>query len=364
MNISSRLFLGQDTYLTYPHCNAFADNGRTLIIGRLGAQSGEDCLLRLSLDTGKPIPLQTMGRREKGEGAVWFDVARRVPRLAAIFDSSVWLLDLNNPADWIRIYTPSKANHPQGLPSISSDGRRVLCGETRGNQQVAVEIDTDTGISRDLFTKDWLANHFHYCPYDESWIGFSHEGPTETIPDRCWVWHALRAPEGRCVFDQQSDVAGQRLCVGHERWSLHDASAYAIAYAVSSAPKRGLYEVFADGRPARLLLENDVLWHCHMNATGRVVALDTTAPWHDGGLSPDRFREGLKRHLETDANKGENSSDIVLTDLQTGEILPVATVVRTRHPYHPHPMLSDDSRWLLYNDATHSKRGVWLCALT
>src|SRR5690606_32265950 len=133
-----------------------------------------------------------------------------------------------------------------------SDGRKVLLREKRGHRNHALELDIASGTLRELFVKDWYANHFHYCPHDESWVGFSHEGKTELIPDRCWVWHAEHAPEGRVVFDQASDAPGTRLCVGHERWCFHDVSAYAIAFAVSPAGKRGLYEVFGDGRPAQL----------------------------------------------------------------------------------------------------------------
>jgi hypothetical protein len=151
--------------------------------------------------------------------------------------------------------------------------------------------------------------------------------------------------------------------VGHERWGFHDVSAYVPAYAVSPAGRRGLYEIFGDGRPTKLLWENDVLWHCTMDCSGRYAAVDTTGPFRERGLEEDEFRASVERHLEADRTKGSNASDVVLLDLKALRALPVATVERTRHPYHPHPALSPNARWIAWNDSSPGNRGAWVAEI-
>lgn len=357
MNVLSSTFLGENTYVAYPHANAFCADGETFILGRMGAASG---LIRLRLNAPEPVPLASTGSPAHGESAVWYDVALRSPRLAAIFDNAAWMLDLERPGSWDRVYAPQGAARLQGLPSLSADGGKLLCGEDREGAHAVVEIDLESRLSRVLFEKEWHANHFHYCPHDEGWIAFSHEGPAEIVADRCWAWHARHAPQGKPVFPQHSEAPGRPLCVGHERWCFHDASGYAVAYAVSPVGKRGLYEVFADGREARLLFPSDILWHCDMDATGRFVVVDTTAPWGVSVETEEAFQDALRGHLRADAQRGENRSDVALIDLETREVLPLATVTRARHPYHPHPTIRPDGRWILFNDVAASGPGVWI----
>lgn len=358
MKITSRSFLGENSYITYPHTNAFAWDGEALVYAQ--KQDNIVHLQSLELSSGKKTTLQQI----EGTPLGWYDVALRAPRIAAVFNNRAWLLDLQNPQDWSCVYTPEPGVRLDGLCSLSADGTRLVCSERRDEQYVGLEIDLKQDSVRELFSKNWFANHFHYCPHDESWVAFSHEGPAESMPDRCWVWHAEKAPEGRVAFDQASAEPGLLLCVGHERWAFHDTSAYVVAYAVSPVGKRGLYEIFADGRPARLLWENDVLWHCNMDLSGRFVAVDTTGPLSKEKLSDQEYQFYRDRHVETDLKRGSNTSDVGIIDLQTGEILPVATVRRSQHPYHPHPAISPDGRWIIWNDCATENQGAWVASLS
>jgi len=362
MKIVSRSFLGADSFVTYPHTNAFASGGRALVYLRRRNAAMELCLFDLE---AQKIGLRVeIGAPGEVGNCLWTDVALEAPKVAAVFQNSAWILDLDHPQGWIRVFQPDSSATLDGLCSLSRDGSRLLCRESKGGIHRAIEIDLAGGNVKELFRKDWFANHFHYCPHDENWVAFSHEGPAEDILDRCWIWHREAAPQGRVAFDQASSVPGQTLCVGHERWAFHDVSAYVPAYAVSPAGKRGLYEIFGDGRPARLLWENDVLWHCSMDRTGRYVAVDTTGPFSETKLDDHRFRASVEQHLKTDRERGTNRSDVVILDLRTGKSLPVATVERSRHPYHPHPAISPDGRWVAYNDSNSGCRGVWLAELS
>jgi len=357
MKILSRFFLGDGTSITYPHTNAFACGSRVLVYAR--AHRGIRRLFARDLESGETtrlpdVPADTM----------WHDVASHAPRVAAIDGAAVWILDLENPGPWKCVYRPGPAAHLDGLCSLSHDGSRLLCMEDRDGIYRGLEIDVATGGRRELFSQNWYADHIHYCPHDQEWIGFSHAGPTEQTPDRCWVWHPEEAPRGRVAFDQASEEPGKWLYVGHERWGAHDISGYVIAYAVSPAGRRGLYEIFGDGRPARLLWENDVLWHCNMDPSGRFAIVDTTGPFREEKLSEEEFRAATERHVQTDRDRGQNASDVVLIDLQTRRTLLVATVQRAAHPYHPHPAISPDRKWIIWNDASPETRGAWLAAVS
>jgi len=362
MKILTRFFLGPDTYITYPHCNAFAPGGAGLLYMQL--REGVLGLFSFDFKDGRQTHLRDVEPLGASGNIAWYDVTLRGRKVAAVFLGGIWMLDLGEPsADWKCVYRPAPGVRLDDLCSVSADGTRVLCGEVHGKVYRAVEIDVATGAARVLFSKTWYANHFHYCPFDESWVAFSHEGPTETIPDRCWVWHPRHAPEGRPAYDQASEEPGTPLCVGHERWGFHDVSAYVPAYAVSPAGKRGLYEVFGDGRPAKLLWENDVVWHCTMNQSGRYAAVDTTGPFREGGLTDEERAIYRERHQRADQEKGTNASDVALLDLRTGEALHVATAMRARHPYHPHPALSPGADWIAWNDASEACRGAWVAAI-
>ncbi|HEY9250058.1 MAG TPA: hypothetical protein VIO38_13040, partial [Rariglobus sp.] len=367
IKIGSRHFLGEGTSIAYPHCNGFVPGGEKLVVGRRLGETDRRLvcvdLRTLREETLPPIPHDGDPTDKPG---ISHDIALLRPRIAALSRRAAWTLDLEPGARWRKVYAPAQGSKLQDLPSISPDGARLLVGETRPHCHAAVEIDLETLQPRTLFTLPWYANHFHYCPHDPSWIGFSHEGPTEATLDRCWVWHEQRARVGRCVFDQftAADDPSRPLNVGHERWAFHDTSAYVVAYAVSPGGPRGLYEVFADGRPPRLLRQTNTAWHCNMDASGRIAVIDTSAPWDPVPATGAAYEAGVAAHLKADREKTPNLSDVVLLDLATGEDLHIARVTRTRHPWHPHPALSPDARWLAYTDDTPGRQGSWLVQIS
>lgn len=366
LKILRRHFIGDGASVTYPHCNGFLPDGRRMVYrqdtGELTSQ-----LFVLDLETFKSTPLPAIVPPDPSVRAgISFDVALDTPRLAAIAHRIAWVIDLDvDHPEWRQVYASPEGAKQQDLPSISPDGLRFLTGETRADSHAAIEIDLASMTPRTLFEHAWYANHFHYCPHDPSWIGYAHEGPTDQCLDRCWAWHPEHAPQGRCVFDQfaTAEDRSKPLNAGHERWCFHDRSAYVIAYAVSPGGKRGLYEIFADGRPPRLLRESNTVWHCNMDASGRIAVVDTSAAWDPTPASPSEHAAGVAAHLTADRERLSNFSDVVLLDLATGKDLHVDRVIRTRHPWHPHPALSADGRWLVYNDADPSRRGAWIVEL-
>ncbi|HEU5078528.1 MAG TPA: hypothetical protein VFT72_04910 [Opitutaceae bacterium] len=369
MKILSRSFLGKSTSIAYPHGNSFTADGESVVVCRTADESGRPPqLLIRNLQTSEiralpPIP--TDAAAVQPNTTICFDVAHAAPRLVATYRADLWTLHLRRGATWRHVFAQPEGVKIQDLPAISPDGRRCLIGLDDASSHGVVEVDLESTQTRTLFVKKWHANHFHYSPHDPSWIGFAHEGPAEQITDRCWVWHPTHAPEGRVVFNQfkVSDDPAKPLAVGHERWTFHDVSAYVVAYAVSPSTKRGLYEMFADGREPRLLRETNTAWHCNVDASGRFAVIDTSAAWDAVPARGPEFENGVARHRQADREKLPNLSDIVLFDLRTGEHLCVARATRTKHPFHPHPALSADARWLVFSDATPGNTGSWLIEL-
>lgn len=153
-----------------------------------------------------------------------------------------------------------------------------------------------------------------------------------------WAWHAREAPRGRCVFDQKRRENGKFLYVGHERWCFHETAVLAVAYGFSEIGPCGLYLLYPDGRPPRLVSRSDHDLHCNISRDGRFPVVDTTGR-HDapgrGWESPD--------------NK---TSDIVLIERATGARRFLArSRLGQAHPSHPHPTFSPDGQTIFFNEA-------------
>jgi hypothetical protein len=327
---------GENRYLAYPHSNGFADGGASLVIGQIEEKTVS--LWKRHLASGKetrlgvfPVP------GEPPRKVIWFDIAGDVNRMIAAVGDALWLFDLTTLDTPKVIYRAPAPYSLNSLSSITADGRQALVGlHLEGQSHKAVRVDLQAGGQRVVIEHPWFANHFHFSPADPNWIGYCHEGPTEGIPDRVWAFHPTHAPQGRCLFDQASAEPPKRLCVGHERWAFHAPSALAVAYGVSPAGPRGLYEVFVDGRPARLVSPGERDWHCDVSRDGRWAVVDTTGP-HDA-----------PGHGWQDAR---DISDILLVDMKTGTRQFLARSHQAMHPRHPHPVFSPDGATIFFNEA-------------
>ncbi|MDR1283762.1 MAG: hypothetical protein LBK99_23535 [Opitutaceae bacterium] len=346
-------------YLTYPHCNGFADGGRSLVLGQ--TEPGVSSIWRHDLETGREERLCEFAHAAGGPDPVlYFDIAASANMLVVRSGGSVWRLDLNAPAG---IAKPERLWHGDGadlcgLVSVSAGGSRVLFDNRPDNalsRWRLIELD----LRREPETRariagefSWWANHFHFCPHDETWIGFSHEGPTSQIPDRVWAMHPRLAPQGRCLFRN----GAANLCVGHERWAFHASSAFAVAYGESPSGPRGVYEIRAPETetdslsPPRLVSEGDRDWHVDISRCGRWAVVDTTGP-HD---APGRGWQDAR-----------DISDILLIDTATGRREFLARSRQDgKHPCHPHPVFSPDGSAIFYNEAAPDGGGHRVIAVS
>jgi hypothetical protein len=330
------------TYFAYTHANAFLPDGCTHVLARvenegltylsfnpvdggtrqLGSIKGADMYYSLS-DDGRTMAVTN------GSAILGWDVGSTTP-----------------PRDLFRVPAGEENKWGLNVSDISPDGKSVVAmlrhrgtpyktlPDGRSFQYQLLKHDIAAARTDIAMEAGWWLNHMHFSPFDPRWVSLAHEGDADKVPDRLWAWHEKEAPEGRMLF-KQTDTDGQPLYVGHERSCFHKPSCIFIAFGGSPGNPTGLYEVDFQGE-SRLVSEGLRDWHCNISRDGRWAVVDTTGP-HD---APGRGWE----------NAG-STSDILIVNTRTGKRAFVHRSSQTRHPYHPHPHISPDQRWIVFNDA-------------
>ncbi|MDQ8195576.1 oligogalacturonate lyase family protein [Coraliomargarita sp. SDUM461004] len=340
----------QNRYLTYPHCNGFSRDGESILLGQLRANCAG--IYRRHLVSGD---IQLLAEFDcPAIGWIAFDVALAADVVAVIVDQKLWILDVYGSHQPRCIYEFDIAplatwdfleKGLQPIPSISKDGQKVIVGVTLEWGTRVLCIDVTTGSVEQYIEKPFWLTHAHFCPHQESWIGFCHEGAAESIHDRVWGWHESLAPEGRVLFNQKAKQNGESLCVGHERWCFHEATALVVAYGRGISPfgPCGLYRVGPDAKgQGELIRESDRYWHCNISRDGRWAVVDTTGPYDADGTGWDN---------------SEKVSDVLAIDIDTGAERWLARSRRSRQQTsHPHPTFSPDGSTVFYNQASDCGR--------
>ena len=321
---------GQRRFHAYPHCNGFADGGKSIVVGQREAEGVS--LWKVELGSGAERMI-----RRFASGGGGYDVAIETNTMAVVGDGGLWLLDLGEGGEGRMVVREPAGMTFDGLPSITADGTRAaVMGSVTKEDNALLLVDLRDGSWREAARFGWWANHVQFSPHDPAWVGLAHEGWVDLVPDRVWAWHAQQAPGGRCIFDQASAVPGTLLRVGHEMWCWHDTSALVVAYGSSAAGPRGLYELYPDGRKPRLVSEGNRDWHCSASRCGQWALLDSSGPHDLVGPGTESTR---------------NVSDIVLVNMGTGARSFVARTRCANHPWHPHPVFSPDGEWIVYSEA-------------
>ena len=328
----------QGRYHTYPHANGFADGGRSIVLGqRVGTAAS---LWKIDLATRQETCVAEFTTSQK---ELWFDIAADASVLVTVADNVVWLIDLTS-GETRPVYCDAGPRELYAIPSIRRDGQVVVVGHHGDTRHGVLRIDVASGEAKPIVEHAWLTGHPHLMPHDPAWISYCHEGRTDTIPDRMWAWHPEHAPQGRRLWDH----GALNLCVGHEVASRHAASVLAVTYGVSPGTPRGLYEIFVDGRPPRLISEGNRDLHGNFSPDGRLAVVDTSGP-HD---EPGKGWENAN-----------GRSDILLIDCATGRRKLLARTAITSHPWHPHPVFTPDGMAIVYGEGSGDTGRVHLITL-
>lgn len=356
--MSAPRILLDDSYATYPHSNGYYAEGRRIALGRA---DGIDEIVGVNLDgTGDPevlLPAALLASEsdraaepwstEAPRNAVpWFDVALDAQTLVCAWGDALFQVELATQTRAPRIaYRAGDGWTLDGLTSVAADGRTVAISESRDGEHRALLLDLEDGTATEIVRHPWHANHFHFVPADESWIGYSHEGSSTAVDDRLWAWHPQQAPEGRRVVDQRmlSETPGVAVALGHERWMFHDVGAVVVGYGESPGGPRGVYQAYVDGRSPRLISSGERDWHCGISRDGSWIVVDTTGP----AEAPGRGWSGAG-----------SASSIVLIDAATGARRELASTGFIAHPYHPHPSLTPDGTAVVFNHVDFDETGA------
>jgi len=326
--------------LGYPHTNCFAENGRVMALAE--NKAGKTVFWRIQLDSGCENKICEFD----ADGSVgYYDVAQDAGIFMVLARNALWFYDLKS-CSLLDVHHPEKsAGDSQqgikidGLPSITPDGREVVAGFSRGGCYGGYHVDVASGRGRILFEVDWYANHFHFCPHDRTWLGFSHEGRCDQIPDRAWAWHPSLAPLGKNIFDQWTSGKDRFMQIGHERWCFHDTSTLFVSFGSNPSDEQGVYEAYPDGRPPRHVYRGPA-WHVNVSHDGRWAVVDTMGDID----APDK-------------KAVQHAAAIIVIDMKTGRNK-FAARSRTglAHPSHPHPAFSWDDRYIFYNEADEARK--------
>ncbi|MDR2675913.1 MAG: IPT/TIG domain-containing protein, partial [Opitutaceae bacterium] len=346
-----------NTYFTYPHENGFRrENGGSGDWVLVVAQYQNDSKLRLDqFNPNPPAPvtkqlLLTEGMRlyyavsENGGGSVCYTqqagsggaVPARVREgvLGPLDNGPVYgsaaagflgtgsnRLVYEGPAGWQISQTVNLAN------DASASFARIYNINDNTDGRI-LKIDNATGAAETLLVPEFATDHVHCSPFDNDWVMFSNATDDRTL-SRIWAWHAAEAPAGVQLFVQKS-ADDRDLYTGHERALFNNRSAVTVVYPGSSGTPRGLYEIGFD-RSFRVASPDADRrdWHCNISRDGRWAVVDTQEA---GGVSR-----------------------IVAVNFTTGARQVLCRTSATDHPWHPHPHISPDNKWVVFNDANLKK---------
>lgn len=213
---------------------------------------------------------------------------------------------------------------------ITGDGNFVSVYIIKDNlYSIFKRVNTQTGESEDFFEISFskpfnIANHLMPCPADNNLYFFAHEGTTEYIPNRLWLYD-IESKQAWNIAKQRMDKDGNvGDCFGHEMWAKNGKGMYFVHYGCSPLKPSGIEYVDVKTGKNELKYSKFNYWHVSTSADGGFLASDTQTG---------------KDYSEVIAiDKSDNSETLIDSPLTTWV-----------HPCHPHPQFSPMNKHLVYH---------------
>lgn len=213
-------------------------------------------------------------------------------------------------------------------PHITNDGQWVAMYIPRRDQaSIFLRVNTRTGEAENFLEKKFAhpfyeGNHLMPCPENGDVYFFAHEGTTQYVSNRLWLYDCVKK-EARNIARQRLGAQGDLVdCFGHEMWAPDGKGMYFVKYPVSPEPPRGVCYVDAQSGEYELLYSGFGYWHVGVSPDGRYLTADTFA---------------------------NGRSEVVVIDRQDGSESLIDTVdITWQHPCHPHPQLCADHSRVSY----------------
>jgi hypothetical protein len=320
-----------DTYFTYPHENGFwretGDGDYALVV----AAKQQDGKLRLDrFDPNPAVPLTkpllvTEGMRIYYTVADPAGLAYYTKQTGGGAPSRIYEGNLRTGKNRLLYEAPAGWQISQSC-NITNDGAfvfaRIYNVKNSADNKI-FRVNTATGAVENLLSPPFLTDHIHCSPFDNNWVLYCHSGASYES-QRMWAWHATEAPQGRALFAQK-DAQGRSLYNGHEVALHHRLGAIVVVFGISPGRPAGLYEINFDGT-SRCVSPNDLppAWHCNAGRDGRWAVVDT--------------------------QEAGGASHIYAVNFATGARQLLCRTSASAHPWHPHPHISPDDKWVVFND--------------
>jgi len=295
-------------------------NSNKIVLARsqlsdIGQQSREAQLVVLELDT-MAVKLICEDLSEWGNYTVFGS------RIYYLTKNELKLYDTENGETEILYKTDREI---AGSPHITRDGRYIsLFSYSDDCGMHCFRFDTELKIMEKIFEKKFrapfpVANHVMICPTDKDLFFFAHEGNTEYISNRLWLYDH-KSKTMRNIAKQSLNENGDiSECYGHEAWSHNGEGLYFVKYDLSPEKPHGICYVNANSGHADRLYGKYKYWHVSDSYDGAYLTADTRFPGKE--------------------------SEIVLIHIASGEERVVDIVPTSKtHPCHPHPMISPDNK--------------------
>lgn len=237
------------------------------------------------------------------------------------------------------------------LPHITNDGNYInfINDDENRNGEVGkfLMVNVETNEPKLVFTKDfpnpfYIANHGMVCPTNPDLTFFAHEGTTQYVTNRLWIHDSKTGKMRNIVKQEMTEDGDLGEYFGHEMWAPDGKGLYFVKYPQSPIKPTGLCYVDLESGKKEVLFSKYAYWHVSTSEDGKYLMGDTMRGVYDG----------------TDL------SEVVLADLEknTEEVIDVVHSTG-RHPCHPHPSISSDSKVVAYNAFEDGKIVVKLALL-
>lgn len=215
------------------------------------------------------------------------------------------------------------------MPSITNDGKTMTVFFDGNNvASVMVRIDVETGKGEKVYEKKfekpfYVANHVMICPENRDLIFFAHEGDTFYVSNRLWLYD-IAEDKAWNPAKQHLDADGNLGdCFGHEMWAPSGKGLYFVKYPCSPQPPRGVCYVDVKTGKTELLYSGYKYWHVGSSSDEKFLTADTQHPGY--------------------------RSEVIIINLETNEEFMADDIKITgKHPCHPHPQMSPDSKKVIY----------------
>ena len=228
-------------------------------------------------------------------------------------------------------------------PSITNDGKYIciyIAGDCAPVKCIVFERETGKIVYSFIpraFSKPFdRVSHVMICPENYKLVYFCHEGTTEYISNRMWLYDADSGEQWNFA-KQRLDLDGNLGdCFGHEMWSPDGKGMYFVKYPASTLNPMGVCYADVKTQKVDVLYSGFKYWHIGASQSGKFLAGDTFEPYISD----------------------KSKSEVIFIDFEEKSELLIDIAHKENHPAHPHPIISPNCDKIVYNTLDENDRVV------